>query len=201
MGPTRIVVASKNPDKIREVVDVIRQVAPAVEIVGGLDWPEIDETEQTLMGNALLKARAVLEATGVAALADDTGLEVAALGGAPGVRTARFAGPNASYADNVEHLLESLRGVADRGATFLSAVALVDARGDVVTAVGRLEGRITERRRGSGGFGYDSVFDVGGRTLAEIDGVAKNQLSHRARALRALADRVWGPSPDRRLGP
>jgi XTP/dITP diphosphohydrolase len=153
------------------------------------------------MGNALLKARAVLEATGVAALADDTGLEVAALGGAPGVRTARFAGPNASYADNVEHLLESLRGVADRGATFLSAVALVDARGDVVTAVGRLEGRITERHRGSGGFGYDSVFDVGGRTLAEIDGVAKNQLSHRARALRALADRVWGPSPDRRLGP
>jgi XTP/dITP diphosphohydrolase len=190
--PVRIVVASQNPDKIREVEAVISAVAPRVEIVRGLEWPEVEETEPTLEGNALLKARAVFAFTGIAALADDTGLEVRALGGEPGVHTARFAGPNATYEDNVAHLLERLRGVADRSATFRTAVVLVDGSGGTMTAEGRLDGRIAEAGRGDGGFGYDPVFEVDGRTLAEIGEDEKNLMSHRARALHALAETVWG---------
>ena len=192
MKPSRIVVASQNPDKVREVESVIAFVAPWVEIVRGLEWPEVEETEATLQGNALLKARAVVKATGIAALADDTGLEVRALGGAPGVRTARFAGPEATYQDNVSRLLNVLAGHDDRAATFRTAVALVDEEGSVVTVEGRLEGRIAETPRGDGGFGYDPVFEVDGRTLAEISEEEKNHMSHRARALRVLAEEVWG---------
>lgn len=192
MRPDRIVVASRNPDKILEVESVIAVVAPSVEIVHGLEWPEVEETEATLEGNALLKARAVVDATGIAALADDTGLEVWALDGAPGVRTARFAGPDATYGDNVRHLLEMLAGHDDRSATFRTAVALVDESGGVVTAEGRLEGRIAEAPRGDGGFGYDPIFEVDVRTLAEISDDEKNRMSHRARALVALAEEVWG---------
>jgi len=190
--PSRIVIASQNPDKVREVESVIAFVAPWVEIVRGLEWPEVEETEATLQGNALLKARAVVKATGIAALADDTGLEVRALGGAPGVRTARFAGPEATYQDNVSHLLKVLAGHDDRAATFRTAVAMVDEMGSVVTVEGRLEGRIAETPRGDGGFGYDPVFEVDGRTLAEISEEEKNHMSHRARALRVLAEEVWG---------
>lgn len=192
MRPTRIVVASKNPDKIREVESVIAAVAPSVEIVRGLHWPEVDETEPTLEGNAILKARMVMEATGLPALADDTGLEVRALGGAPGVKTARFAGPDATYQQNVTHLLNVLENVRDRSATFRTVVALVDEKSPVVRAEGRLDGRIAHAPRGDGGFGYDPVFDVDGRTLAEIGEEEKNRISHRARALRELAEKVWG---------
>lgn len=186
----RIVVASKNPDKVREVEEVLASLDVPVEVVGGLDWPEVEETEPTLEGNALLKARAVAAATGVPALADDTGLEVDALGGAPGVRTARYAGEEASYADNVRRLLEELRGVSDRTARFRTVVALVRPDGREVVAEGVLEGRIAEEPRGSGGFGYDPVFEVGGRTLAEMGSAEKHAISHRARALRALAQRL-----------
>jgi XTP/dITP diphosphohydrolase len=189
--PARIVVGSKNPDKIREVEGVIALVAPSVEIVRGLDWPEVEESEPTLEGNALLKARAVVQATGVAALADDTGLEVDALSGAPGVRTARFSGPQATYASNVAHLLELMKGENDRAAVFRTVVALVDSAGREVTAEGRLPGRIAHAARGTGGFGYDPVFEVDGRTLAEISTTEKNRMSHRARALLALVEKVW----------
>jgi XTP/dITP diphosphohydrolase len=190
--PTRIVVASKNPDKIREVEGVIADAAPSVEIVRGLDWAEVEETEPTLEGNALLKAHAVAAATGIPALADDTGLEVEALGGEPGVRTARFAGPGATYADNVAHLLDRMDGESNRAAVFRTVVALVGPEGREVTAEGRLPGRIALAGRGSGGFGYDPVFEVDGRTLAEIGTVEKNRMSHRARALLALVEKVWG---------
>ncbi|MDH5372119.1 MAG: non-canonical purine NTP pyrophosphatase, partial [Acidimicrobiia bacterium] len=106
MKIARLVVASKNPDKIAEVEVVLTELDLVGEIAQGLDWPDIDETESTLEGNAMLKARAVAGATGLAALADDTGLEVEALGGAPGVHTARFAGPAATYAENVDRLLD-----------------------------------------------------------------------------------------------
>ena len=102
----RLVVASKNPDKIAEIEDVLRGSGLAGEIVEGLDWPDVDETGETLEENALLKARAVVEATGLPVVADDTGLEVDALDGAPGVRTARFAGPGATYQDNVSLMME-----------------------------------------------------------------------------------------------
>jgi len=186
----RLVVASKNPDKIAEVEDVLTALDLVGEIVRGLEWPDVEETESTLVGNAVLKARAVAEATGLAALADDTGLEVDALDGPPGVFTARFAGPDATYDDNVEKLLGDLEGRADRTARFKTAVALVGADGSIVTAEGTVEGTISESRRGSRGFGYDPVFEVGGRTFAEMSAADKHEISHRARALTALAMRL-----------
>lgn len=157
----------------------------------GLTWPEIDEPYETLEANALHKAQAVSMLTGLAAIADDTGLEVEALGGRPGVRTARFAGPGATYDDNVTKLLAELDGEAQRAARFRTVVALVRPDGPPVTAEGVLEGRIALERRGSFGFGYDPVFeipDVGNRTLAEIPEAEKNRISHRARALQRLAE-------------
>ncbi|HET7846450.1 MAG TPA: RdgB/HAM1 family non-canonical purine NTP pyrophosphatase [Acidimicrobiia bacterium] len=183
----RLVVASKNPDKITEIEDVLEPLGLTQEIVRGLDWPDVEETGQTLEDNALLKARTVSISVGLPALADDTGLEVAALDGRPGVNTARFAGTKASYADNVSLLLQQLQGVTDRRALFRTVVALVFPDGVEVVAAGTVEGVITMERRGEHGFGYDPVFEVDGRTLAEMSLADKSQLSHRARALRALA--------------
>ncbi|HLF60398.1 MAG TPA: RdgB/HAM1 family non-canonical purine NTP pyrophosphatase [Acidimicrobiia bacterium] len=188
----RLVVASKNPDKISEIEDVLDPLGVTGEIVRGLDWPDVDETGGTLEDNALIKARAVVAAVGLPALADDTGLEVAWLGGDPGVSTARFAGPGASYADNVALLLSKMEGAADRRARFRTVVALVMPDGIEVVAEGSVDGLITLAPRGDSGFGYDPVFEVRGRTLAEMSLDEKNQLSHRARALRALAG-VLGP--------
>ncbi|MEN8233975.1 MAG: RdgB/HAM1 family non-canonical purine NTP pyrophosphatase [Actinomycetota bacterium] len=185
--PHRVVVASKNPDKIREVEAVLASMEHPWEIVRGLDWPDVDETEDTLEGNAVLKAVAVAEATDLPALADDTGLEVDALGGAPGVLSARFAGPEATYDDNVDRLLADLDGVEERSARFRTAIAFVVPGTDPLVVDGVLEGAITTERRGDRGFGYDPVFLVGDRTYAEMTDEEKNRISHRARALRALA--------------
>ncbi len=163
------------------------------------DVPEVEETGTTLVENARLKAEAIRVATGRASVADDTGLEVDALGGAPGVFSARYAGEAATYADNVDKLLRELGGrpEAERTARFLT-VALVSFPDDTeLVAEGVVAGRIAPERRGSGGFGYDSVFvpDEGdGRTYAEMSPDEKNTLSHRARAFHALATR-----PARRL--
>lgn len=183
---TPIVVASKNPDKIAELEAVLAGFDPPITVVRDLEWPDVEETEPTLEGNAVLKAAAVVRATGHAAIADDTGLEVEALGGGPGVQTARYAGPDASYTDNVARLLDELTGVEDRSARFRTVIALADPGGTVVVVEGVLEGSITRQPRGTGGFGYDPVFEVHGRTLAEIPIEEKNRISHRARALQAL---------------
>jgi XTP/dITP diphosphohydrolase len=185
--PHGVVAASKNADKIAEVEAVLAAIDPPIAVIGGHSWPDVDETEDTLAGNALLKARAVVAATGHAAIADDTGLEVDALDGAPGVTTARYAGEDASYDDNVDKMLRELEGVDLRTARFRTAVALVTPAGDELVVEGVLEGVITTERRGSGGFGYDPIFEVGGRTLAEIPAEEKNEISHRAQALHALA--------------
>lgn len=182
----RLAVASKNPDKIKEIEEVLAPIGLADEIVRGLDWPDVEETGETLEENALIKARAVVEATGLPAIADDTGLEVEALGGEPGVHTARFAGPHATYDENVARMLEVMEGVSDRAARFRTVVALVFPDGVEVVSEGSIEGVITRSRRGSDGFGYDPVFEVEGRTLAEMTAEEKNQLSHRARAIRGL---------------
>ena len=184
--PARIVVASQNPDKITEVEAILDGLGLSVAVVRGRSWASIDETEDTFAGNALLKARVVCAGTGVAALADDTGLEVEALGGAPGIRTARFAGPGATNIDNMELLLEQLRGEVMREARFCTAAALVTPDGDELVSYGELRGVIATEPRGEGGFGYDPIFDVDGRTLAEIDEIEKNEISHRAQALRRL---------------
>jgi XTP/dITP diphosphohydrolase len=182
----RVVVASKNPDKVREVEAVLERMDHPWEIVRGLDWPDVDETEPTLEGNALLKALAVSGATGLAAIADDTGLEVDALDGRPGVLSARFAGPGATYEDNVDRLLAELDGVDRRSARFRTVIAFVAPQAEPVMVEGVLEGAITEERRGQRGFGYDPVFAIGERTYAEMSDDEKNEISHRARALRAL---------------
>jgi XTP/dITP diphosphohydrolase len=184
--PHRVVVASKNPDKIREVEAVLARMEHPWEIVRGLEWPDVDETEPTLEGNAVLKAEAVAEATGLPALADDTGLEVDALDGAPGVHSARFAGPTASYEANVDRLLRDMAGVEDRTARFRTAIALVVPGSEILIVDGVIDGTITTERRGDRGFGYDPVFAVGDRTYGEMSDGEKNEISHRARALRAL---------------
>lgn len=182
-----VVVATKNPDKIPEIEAILSAEAPAIRLVKGLDWPDVDETGETLADNALLKARTVAVATGYAAIGDDTGLEVDALDGAPGVCTARFAGPDATYAENRAALLEALEGCDERAARFRTAAALVTPDGTEVVAHGAVEGAIAVAERGIGGFGYDCVFEVAGVTFAEMDDGEKNRISHRSRALVELA--------------
>lgn len=184
----RLAVASKNPDKVREVEEVLASTGMVSEIVRGLDWPDVEESGETLEENALLKARAVTEATGLPALADDTGLEVDALQGEPGVRSSRFAGLEATYDENVALLLEVMVGVEDRSARFRTVVALVFPDGVEITAEGVVEGSIIEEPRGNRGFGYDPVFEVDGRTFGEMTLEEKSSLSHRARAISALAE-------------
>ncbi len=188
----RLVVASKNPDKVLEIEQVLGETGVVGEIVVGLDWPDVDEIGETLEDNALLKARAVMEAVGLPAVADDTGLEVAALDGRPGVMTARYAGEDATYEDNVRRLLRELNGVEDRRAWFRSVVALAMPDNSEVLADGELAGVIAESARGSGGFGYDPVFEVEGMTLSEMGVAEKNKISHRAQALRSLAEAIVG---------
>jgi len=187
---TAVVVASKNPEKIQEVEAVLGALDPPIEVVRGFDWPDIEETEETLEGNALLKAATVAAATGVAAVADDTGLEVDALDGAPGVYSARFAGPEASYEDNLRKLLADMAGVGDRTARFRTAIALVVPGAEPVVVEGVIEGEIAREPRGTNGFGYDPVFLVGDKTYAEMSDEEKNAISHRALAIRALADQL-----------
>jgi XTP/dITP diphosphohydrolase len=185
----RVVVGSKNADKIAEIEAVL--VPMGVEIVRGLTWSDVDETQPTLEGNAILKATAVLDATGVPAIADDTGLEVHALGGAPGVITARYAGQDATYEDHVSELLADMRNVGDdRRATFRTVMVLARPDAKPLVAHGRLDGRIATSRRGEDGFGYDPVFEIDGVTLAEMGVERKNRISHRARAIAGLVDLI-----------
>ena len=187
-APDRLVVASANPDKIAEVEKIWLELGVGGRIVSGLTWDDVEETGETLEENALLKARAVVEATGIAALADDTGLEVKSLGGAPGVRSARYAGENVTYDHNTAQLLRQMDGKLDRSARFRTVAVLAWPNGRFLVAEGVLAGRITRVARGEGGFGYDPVFEVGEWTLAEMTATEKNRISHRGRALRALAN-------------
>ena len=151
---------------------------------------EVVEDAGTLVGNARLKAGAILAATGKAAVADDTGLEVSALGGAPGVDTAVFAGHGCSDADNRRKMLDVLAGVADRGARFVTVVLVAWPDGTETIVTGVCEGSIATAERGERGFGFDPLFvpdDGDGRTFAEMTADEKNAVSHRGRAFRALA--------------
>ncbi len=155
--------------------------------------PDVPETGETLLDNARLKAEALVAATGRPAVADDTGLEVDALGGAPGVYSARFAGEGATYADNVAKLLAALKGQGRRRARFRTVALARWPDGTEVVAEGVVNGTITEAPRGTGGFGYDPVFEPdegGGRTFAELvdeSAEAKHRVSHRGRAFNQLA--------------
>jgi XTP/dITP diphosphohydrolase len=189
----RLVCASANPDKVAEIRAIL---GDAVELVPRpAEVPDVVEDADTLEGNARLKAAAIVAATGEAAVADDTGLEVAALGGGPGVRTARFAGENATYADNRRKLLSSLEGVDDRRARFRTVAMVLWPDGREVAVEGACDGTIPARERGARGFGYDAVFvpDEGdGRTFAEMTDGEKHALSHRGRAFRELLAQLVG---------
>jgi XTP/dITP diphosphohydrolase len=188
----KFVLATFNPDKRRELEDLLN--LPGLRLVTLSEVPGATapaETGRTLLDNARIKARAALELTGLPAIADDTGLEVDALDGRPGVHAARYAGPAATYADNVTRLLAELAEVppAARGARFRTVCVALFPDGRECVAEGVLEGRIATAPRGDQGFGYDPVFEVeaSGRTLAERSLAEKQSLSHRARAARALA--------------
>jgi XTP/dITP diphosphohydrolase len=190
----QFVLASANRDKAAEMRAVLEPLLDAELVARPADVPDVDETGDALEENALLKARALVAATGLAAIADDTGLEVAALDGAPGVYTARFAGENATYADNVAKLLEVLEGVDDRRARFRAVAAAVFPDGREIVVDGVMDGTIAAAARGTNGFGYDPVFipnggdtDGDGRTFAEMSADEKHASSHRGRSLRALA--------------
>jgi XTP/dITP diphosphohydrolase len=190
----RFVLATDNADKAREIHDVVASTGLPIELLARPgDLPPVDEDRETLEDNARLKARSVRDATGEAAIADDTGLEVDALGGAPGVRSARFAGPHATDHDNLTLLLERLRGVPfeERRARFVTVAVASFPDGRELAAIGTVEGTIASQPRGDGGFGYDPVFlaDPGdGRTFAEMSPEEKHTCSHRGRAFRTLAD-------------
>ncbi len=189
----RLVCASANPDKVAEIEAILRDVVELVPRPPGV--PDVVEDADTLVGNARLKAVAIAAAAGAAAVADDTGLEVAALGGRPGVHTARYAGEGASYAENRALLLHELDGVADRRARFRTVAMVVWPDGREVVAEGTCEGTIATVERGARGFGYDAVFipdDGDGRTFAEMDEDAKHAMSHRGRAFRALLTELAG---------
>lgn len=189
----RFVSATGNPDKLREIVAVLGdeiELLPRPE-----DLAEPEENAATLEGNARIKAVCVAEASGSPAIADDTGLEVDALNGEPGVRSARFAGEGSSYADNVALLLEQMQGVAAsaRAARFRTVALACWTDGSEVIAEGTVEGSIATSPRGENGFGYDPVFipaDSEGRTLAEMTTTQKNDISARGQAFRDLAKKL-----------
>jgi XTP/dITP diphosphohydrolase len=199
-SPPRLLLASGNPGKLRELRAILRGLP--VELVGLTDAgagepPEVAETGATFLDNALLKARAYAAWSGLAAVADDSGLEVDALGGAPGVRSARYAGEGAGDQANLDKLLAELDGVPPqrRTARFRCAAVLVDPRLGEWHAEGTWQGRLLAAPRGGGGFGYDPVFVPDGWevTSAEVDPATKDAASHRGRAFRALrpAIRAW----------
>jgi len=189
-----LVLATANPHKSEEIRQVLSEFD--VELLPRpVEVPDVDETEETLEGNALLKARALARATGVAAIGDDTGLFVDALGGAPGVYSARYAGEGATFEDNVNKVLAELENVPPdkRTARFRTVIALASPDGTSWWVEGSVEGTILSGRRGEHGFGYDPIFaplSEGGRSLAELSADEKNALSHRGNALRAFAARL-----------
>jgi XTP/dITP diphosphohydrolase len=191
--PPKLLLASANRGKLRELRAILEGLP--VELVGLDDAgagepPEVEETGDTFLENALLKARAYADWSGLAAVADDSGLEVDALGGAPGVRSARYAGQGASDRANLDKLLAELNGVLPerRTARFRCTAVLVDPAAGEWHAEAAWEGRLLAAPRGTGGFGYDPVFVPDGwdRTSAEVDQATKDAASHRGKAFRAL---------------
>jgi XTP/dITP diphosphohydrolase len=190
----RLVLASANPDKVREIAAVLGAALEVELVPRPPEVPDVVEDGETLLDNARLKARALVKATGLPAVADDTGLEVDALGGAPGVYSARYAGEDVTYADNVAKLVSELDARPDKGgertARFRTVALAAFPDGTELWAEGVVDGTIAHQARGSAGFGYDPVFvpaEGGGLTFAEMTPEAKHAISHRGRAFRALA--------------
>jgi XTP/dITP diphosphohydrolase len=192
IGP--IVLATRNPHKLREVRQIFADGGWDIELRGLNELPDVPETPETgatFAENAAAKARAAAQATGLTAVADDSGLEVDALGGRPGIESNRFAGPGADDAARIAKLLGMMQGVPQqqRTARFRCAAAVASPTGEVIVVEGVCEGMIADAPRGGGGFGYDPVFIPArhDRTLAEMSADEKNRISHRGQAFRAAA--------------
>jgi len=193
----KLVVATRNKGKLREIKAILGDLP--IEIASLDDFPEIGPIEEdgtTFEENAVKKALHVWQATHLATLADDSGLEVDVLGGEPGVHSARFAGPEQDYEKNNRKLLEMLKDVppSERKARFVCVAVLVTPAGKIVMQRGEIEGEIAEQPRGSAGFGYDPIFYVPslGKTVAELDEATKNRISHRGRALEGIKGLLRG---------
>jgi XTP/dITP diphosphohydrolase len=196
--PPRIALATRNPHKIRELTRICADWPvewTSIEDHDPAMFPDVDETGETYLENAILKATAVASAAGMAALADDSGIEVDALGGRPGPRSARFAGPDASDERNLAELIRAIRGVPAAGLTarYRCLAVLVEREGgEVVQAEGVCEGTLVTKPRGDDGFGYDPIFVPVGwdRTMAQFRPDEKDRISHRGRALRSLREQL-----------
>lgn len=189
-----LLIATKNPHKLEEIADILR--VPGLRLLSMRDYadlPEVEEDGDTFEANACKKAAEMARFTGLWAMADDSGLEVEALGGEPGVRSARYAGEPVSYPANNRKLLAALAGVPNRRARFRTAIALSSPEGECRTVEGICPGAIIGEERGTNGFGYDPLFIPEGhaQTFAEMDSALKNRISHRSRALQAAREQ-WG---------
>ncbi len=189
----KVVFASKNAHKLQELQDILsaQGVEVILESAAGVDV-EVEETGTTFEENSLLKARAVMEASGLPAIADDSGLMVDALNGAPGVYSARYGGPGLDDAGRYRLLLENMRGVLDRKCRFVSAITLCMPSGDIVTARGECPGTLAYAPQGENGFGYDPIFFVPEKkkTFAQLTAEEKNAISHRGRALQLFQEKL-----------
>lgn len=189
----RIIAATNNENKVREICEIFTPLGFDVipQSNAGIDV-EVEETGNTFEKNALIKARAVAMVTDDYVIADDSGLCVEALGGRPGVMSARYAGPDATDADKIAKLLDELKGETDRSAKFMCCIAFIYPDGRELVAMGEVKGHILEEPRGENGFGYDPVFfsDELSKTFAEATNDEKNSVSHRGRALAAMYEKI-----------
>lgn len=189
--PDEIFLASGNPHKIEELKQILNPMG--IKLKSTLDFPEVNqvvEDQPALEGNALKKARHWFKVTGLPSLSDDTGLEVDALGGKPGVHSARYAGEKATYEENTQKLLSELEGKSDRSAQFRTVIAFIDQSGKEHFFEGVCRGGILKEKRGEKGFGYDPVFVPDGyeQTFAELSSEEKNRISHRGKAMQAFLE-------------
>jgi XTP/dITP diphosphohydrolase len=190
----KLVIASHNEGKVKEIRALLAPFGADVVSAGALGLPEPEETEKTFIGNALLKAHAATKAAGLPALADDSGLAVTALGGDPGIYSARWAGPGKDFAYAMRRVEDGLAGQSDRSAKFVCALALAWPDGHAETVEGVVSGQLVWPPRGENGFGYDPVFVPAGYdvTFGEMDPARKHEISHRADAFRQLVARCFG---------
>ena len=198
--PARLAIASRNPHKLRELGRICARWPVewvTVETHDPTSFPDVEETGDTYLDNAVLKALQVAAALGVPAIADDSGIEVDALGGAPGHRSARYAGEQATDEQNLDALIRAVRGVPAGGRTarYRCVAAIAWPDGKTAHAEGVCEGTLVSKRRGVRGFGYDPIFVPAGwdETMAELTDDQKDRISHRGRAFRALAELLAGP--------